>query len=302
MQVTFLGTSGCIPTESRGLSAVHLDYLGEHMLFDCGEGTQRQMRICGLNFMNLKNIYVTHLHADHFLGLGGMMQSMDFLERTTTLTIHGPPGMADAVDKLLNIGTFHLDHLSVNVNEVSEGLVFRGGRYTVTCANSLHCSGSLAYCFTEDSHRKFLREKALALGVPEGRLFHKLSSGETVEVDGKKVTPDMVLSDEVAGRKLVYTGDTRPCKSIVELARDADLLIHESMFSHEDVEATKDAAHSTTVQAAEVAAKAQAKQLILTHISQRYTEPEILEKEAKAVFPNTQVAEDFMKVKIEKHW
>jgi ribonuclease Z len=302
MEITFLGTSGCIPTEKRGLSSVHLDYLGEPMLFDCGEGTQRQMRLAGLNFMSVKNIYLTHLHADHFLGLGGMLQSMDFLERKDLLTIHGPQGTADMVDKLLTLGTFKLDYLTLKVNEADEGIVFKGDRYTVTAARTVHTKNSLAYCFIEDSHRKFNKAKALELGVPESRLFSKLQSGEAVEVNGKKITPEMVLAEPIPGRKVVYTGDTRPCQAVVELASGADVLIHESMFSHEDLESTKDAAHSTTKQAAEVALKAGVKKLYLTHISQRYTEPDKLLAEAKDVFPETYMAEDFLKVKVPKHW
>lgn len=302
MEVTFLGTSGCIPTEKRGLSAVHLDYLGEHMLFDCGEGTQRQMRFAGLNFMNLDHIHITHLHADHFLGLGGMIQSMDFLERDRTLNVWGPKGLKDAMGKLMTIGTFHLDYLDVKVHEVGEGKVRRGDRYEITAAATSHSRGSLAYCFTEDSHRRFNRQTAIDLGVPVGPLFQKLSDGEPVEVNGKKITPDQVLDPPVTGRKIVYTGDTRPSDSIVKLAEGADLLIHESMFSHEDLEATKDAAHSTTKQAAEVAKKAGAKKLYLTHISQRYTEPDKLQAEAREIFPESYIAEDYMKVKIDKHW
>jgi ribonuclease Z len=302
MQITFLGTSGCIPTEKRGLPAVHVDYLGEPMLFDCGEGTQRQMRFAGLNFMNIDNIYITHLHADHFFGLGGMIQSMDFLERTRPLTIHGPRGTKDAVDRILTTGSFVLDHLAVNVNETDGGQVYKGDRYTITAAHTNHTRNSLAYCFTEDPHRKFQKQTALDLGVPESRLFSKLQNGETVEVKGKKITPDMVLSDPIPGRKLVYSGDTRPCQAVAELAKDADVLIHESMFSHEDLENTLDAAHSTTKQAAEIAKNAGAKRLYLIHISQRYTEPEKLQAEAREIFPETYVAEDFMKVAVAKHW
>ncbi len=302
MEVTFLGTSGCIPTDKRGLSAVHLDYLGEHMLFDCGEGTQRQMRFAGLNFMNLGNIFITHLHADHFLGLGGMIQSMDFLERETPLNVYGPPGMEDAMEKLLTIGTFKLDYLTVKVHEIGEGEVFRGDRYIVTAAPTVHTRGSFAYCFTEDPHRKFNRPQAIELGVPVGPLFTKLAEGKPVKVNGKTVTPDMVLDPPIEGRKLVYTGDTRPCKAVIVLAKDADLLIHEAMFSAEDADATKDAAHSTTAQAAEVAKKAGVKQLAITHISQRYTDTQKLLEEAQTIFPNTVVAEDFMKIQIPKHW
>jgi ribonuclease Z len=302
MEITFLGTSGCIPTDKRGLSSVHINYLGEPMLFDCGEGTQRQMRLAGLNFMNVNNIYLTHLHADHFLGLGGMLQSMDFLERKEPLTIHGPRGTKETIDKLLTLGTFQLDYLTVKVNETEEGLVFKGDRYTVSAARTVHTKNSLAYSLEEDPHRKFNKPRALELGVPEGRLFSKLQMGEDVEVKGKKVTPDMVLAEPILGRKVVYTGDTRPCQSVIELALGADVLIHESMFSQEDIESTKDAAHSTTKQAAEVALNAQVKRLYLTHISQRYTEPEKLLAEAREVFPQTYMAEDFLKVKVEKHW
>ena len=302
MEITFLGTSGTIPTEKRGLPAVHLNYLGEPMLFDCGEGTQRQMRLAGLNFMNVDNVYLTHLHADHFLGLGGMLQSMDFLERKTPLTIHGPPGTKETIEKLLSLGTFQLDYLIVNTNEVGEGLVYRGERYTVTCAKTAHTRNSVAYCFTEDPHRKFDKPKALKLGVPESRLFSKLQNGESVEVKGRTITPDMVLMDPIPGRKVVYTGDTRPCRAVEELAKGADVLIHECMFSHEDLEDVKDMAHSTTKQAAEIAKKAGVKRLHLTHISQRYTEPEKLQAEAREVFPESYIAEDFMKVKVDKHW
>jgi ribonuclease Z len=302
MEITFLGTSGTIPTDKRGLPAIHLDYLGEPMLFDCGEGTQRQMRHAGLNFMNINNIYLTHLHADHFLGLGGMLQSMDFLERKTPLTIHGPRGTSETIDKLLTLGTFQLDFLQVKTNEVEEGLVFKGERYTVTCAKTVHTKNSVAYCFTEDPHKKFNKPRALELGVPESRLFSKLQNGETVEVKGKKITPEMVLMEPIPGRKIVYSGDTRPCQAVIDIAQGADILIHESMFSQEDEESTKDAAHSTTKQAAEVAKKAGVKKLILTHISQRYTEPEKLQAEAREIFPESYIAEDFMKVAVPKHW
>ncbi|MBD3388529.1 MAG: ribonuclease Z [Candidatus Altiarchaeales archaeon] len=302
MEVTFLGTSGCIPTDKRGLSSIHLDYLGEHMLFDCGEGTQRQMRFAGLNFMNLNNIFITHLHADHFLGLGGMIQSMDFLERERPLNIYGPAGMKDAMEKLLTVGTFRLDHLTVDTHEVGAGEVYRGDRYAISAANTDHTRNSLAYCFTEDPHRKFNRQTAIDLGVPVGPLFTKLADGDPVEVNGKTIAPEQVLDPPIDGRKVVYTGDTRLCRAVVKLAEGADLLIHESMFSHADLEATEDAAHSTARQAAEVAKKAGVKKLYLTHISQRYPEPDALLEEAREVFPESYVAEDLLKVKIGKHW
>jgi len=302
MEVIFLGTSGCIPTAERNLSSVALKFLGELFLFDCGEGTQRQMRHAGLNFMKLDHIFLTHLHADHFLGLGGMIQSMDFLERDRPLFVYGPPGTERTIKSLTSLGTFVLDNFEVKVTEVTEGLIMEGGKFKVYCAPTSHTRGSVAYSFTENPHRRFMKQKALDMGIPEGRLFSKLQKGESVKVKGKKFTPDMVLSDPVEGRKLVYTGDTRPCDSVVELAAGADVLVHEAMFSAQDEEKTADAAHSTARQAAEAAKKAGASQLYLTHLSQRYTEPALLENEAREVFPDSHVAEDLMRVKVKKHW
>lgn len=302
MEVIFLGTSGCIPTEKRGLSAVALEYLGELFLFDCGEGTQRQMRHAELNFMRLDHVFLTHLHADHFLGLGGMIQSMDFLERDRPLNVYGPLGTDETINALINLGTFSLDNFEVKTHEVDGGKVHEGGRYTVHCARTIHTRNSVAYLFEEHAHRRFDKPKALALGIPEGRLFSKLQRGQAVEVDGKKFSPDDVLGEPIAGRRMVYTGDTRPAKNVVELANGADILIHECMFSSEDEEATEDAAHSTTKQAAQVAKDAGVGKLYLTHISQRYTEPSKLEAEAREIFPESFVAKDLLRVKVGKHW
>lgn len=301
MELVFLGTSGCVPTRERGLSSILLDYLNEYLLFDCGEGTQRQMRIAGINFMRIDKVFVTHLHADHFLGLGGMIQSMDFLERTRPLEIYGPRGTKDTMSHMLSMGTFKLDSLEVRVHEIDEGVVLKGDRYTISCARTIHTSHSLAYCFEEDPKRKFLKEKALSLGIPEGRLFSRLQRGEAIELKGKKITPDQVLSDPIHGRKIVYTGDTRVCKSVIEMAKNADILIHDGTYSHEDIESIKKADHSTAKQAADVAKKANVKRLYLTHISQRYPDAKPLEREAREVFKESYVAEDFMKVRVERH-
>ncbi|MCK4491050.1 MAG: ribonuclease Z [Candidatus Altiarchaeales archaeon] len=301
MKLIFLGTSGCIPTKDRGLPALLIKYLNNQYLFDCGEGTQRQMRLAGINFMRIDHIFITHLHADHFLGLGGLIQSMDFLERTRTLNIYGPWGLKETMDHMLSMGTFRPDFLTLNIEEVEEGNVVEGDRFTVSCTRAEHTRNSLAYCFEEKSKRKFLKKKALSLGVPEGHMFSRLQHGRSVEVDGKEVDPDDVLSDPIPGRKIVYSGDTRPCDSVTELATDADILIHDATFSHEELEKTEDAAHSTTKQAAEVAKKAKVKKLFLTHISQRYTNPLKLEEEAREVFPESYVAEDLLSVKVERH-
>ena len=305
MEITFLGTSGCVPTETRNLSSVLVSYLNQPYLFDCGEGTQRQMRLAGVNFMRIDHIFLTHLHADHFLGLGGLIQSMDFMERTRPLNIYGPRGTEQTVNTLLSAGTFILDHLTVDIHEAEPGLVLAGDTSTISCAKTIHTAHSLAYCFEEKPHRKFLKQKALSLGIPEGKLFSQLQDGKSVTVKGKTFTPDDVLDSPIAGRKVVYTGDTRPCASVVKLAENADVLIHDGTFSHEEKELVEESAHTTNVQAAEIAKKASVKKLYLTHISQRYPKQEDLDKilgEARKIFKETYIAEDLQKIEIPKHW
>ena len=301
MEIIFLGTAGAMPTEKRNLSGILLEYMEEYLLFDCGEGTQRQMRIAGINFMRIENIFITHLHADHFLGLGGLIQSMDFLERRRPLNIYGPVGLKDTMHHMLSMGTFKLDSLEVHVYEINDTIVLKGNRYTVSCTRTDHTPNSLAYCFEEDPKRKFLKDKALDLGVPEGRLFSRLQKGEEVEVGERTIRADDVLSEPIHGRKVVYTGDTRICDNVINMARDADLLIHDGTFSDEEIDKVKKAGHSTAKQAAEVAKKANVKLLYITHISQRYPNPKPLEKEAREVFAESYIAEDFMRVKVKMH-
>lgn len=300
MEITFLGTAGTIPTEKRNLSAVLLDYLGEYFLFDCGEGTQRQMRMAGINFMRIDHVFITHLHADHFIGLAGMIQSMDFLERKRPLQIYGPAGLEDTMEHMLSMGTFKLDCLELQIREIDEGMVLKGERYRISCARTEHVRDSLAYCFHEDPKRTFLKKKALALGIPEGKLFSLLQKGHTIEYKGKTYTPDMVLDEPIPGRKVVYSGDTRACRSVTELAKGADILIHDATYSKQDKEALDKSDHSTAEQAAMVAKEAGVGRLYLTHISQRYPDARILEDEARKIFPESYVAEDYMKVKVEK--
>jgi ribonuclease Z len=227
---------------------------------------------------------------------------MDFLERDRPLNVYGPEGVVETMNSLVNIATFKLENFKLIPHEVSAGLVLESEKYVVSCAKTPHTKASVAYCLEEKAHRKFNKPKALALGIPEGRLFSKLQRGESIEVKGKKFMPDDVLDNPIPGRKFVYTGDTRPSRNVLELARNADILIHESMFSIEDEEKTEDAAHSTTQDAAKIAKQAGVKILYLTHVSQRYTEPEKLEAEAREIFPPSYVSKDLLRVKVEKHW
>jgi ribonuclease Z len=300
MEIVFLGTAGAIPTEKRSLPAIFLQHLGEYILFDCGEGCQRQMRMAKINFMKINNIFITHMHADHFMGLPGLIQSMDFFDRTKPLEIYGPKGIKDTVNHILSLGTFRPDRLEIQVHEIDEGVILKGERYSISCARTEHTNASLAYCFQEDAKRTFIKKKALELGIPEGALFSKLQRGQSVEYKGKKFTPDQVLDEPIPGRKMVYSGDTRMCQSVIDLAKGADILIHDGTYSKDDEDVIDRADHSTAEQAAEVAKKANVGKLYITHISQRYPDVSILEKEARKVFPESYIAEDFMRIKLAK--
>ena len=296
MEIIFLGTAGTVPTETRSHPAVVLEHLQEYFLFDCGEGTQRQMRLAKINPMRIDRIFITHLHADHILGLGGLIRSLDFMGRGKELYIYGPGGIEEILRHVISIGIYRPHHFDVKIGVVEKGVVMEGKGYTITSAPTKHTENvnSVAYCFEEHSKRTFLKQKALDLGVPEGRLFSRLQHGHSVEIGGKVITPDDVLSDPIAGRKVVYTGDTKPCEGVMKLAENADVLIHDACLDS-SLEAKAAAyGHSTARQAAEVAKKAKAKLLFLIHHSPRYKDLSILEEEAKAVFENSVAAVDFL--------
>lgn len=310
MEIIFIGTAGTVPTETRNHPALVIEYLNEPFLFDCGEGTQRQLRLAKINPMRINHIFITHFHADHILGLGGLIRSIDFMGRENELNIYAPPGFQRILDSLVAIGAYRPHRFKINVHEACEGIIHEGKNYAVSCIETDHTGvKSVAYCFSENDKRTFLKPRALELGVPEGRLFSRLQKGNPVEIEitendkiiKKIISPDDVLSDPIPGRRVVYTGDTKPCENVVKIAENCDVLIHDSTFSEEQ-EDIEDMGHSTAKQAAIVAREANAKSLYLTHISQRYTEPEKLENEAREIFKDSYIASDFMKVKVAKHW
>jgi len=311
MRIIFLGTAGTVPTEKRSHPAIVIEYLSEPFLFDCGEGAQRQMRIFGVNPMAINHIFITHFHADHILGIGGLLRSMDFMNRVKPINIHGPTGLGSIIDKLLSIGVYKPEKIKINIFEIEHYdvidtplVILEGEKYRVSCIAAEHTNNSLAFCFEEKEKRTFLKERAIELGVPEGRLFSKLQHGQSVNINGKVIRPDDVLSPAVAGRKCVYTGDTKPSDNIVKISENADMLIHDSTYMSDtkDTEDLDDVGHSSAKDAAMVARRAHACALYLTHISQRYTEPGKLEEEARQVFENSHLAEDFMVVEVKKKW
>ena len=300
IRVVFLGTSGSVPTLKRSLPSVILQYPKELWMFDCGENTQRQMMQAKVSFHKKLKVFLTHLHGDHVLGLPGVLQTMALMDRKESVAVYGPPGIKDflvCTKETLNFGlTF-----PVEINEIlNEGTILNEEDYTLTAARSNHAVQSYAYAFAEKPRPgKFYPKKAQTLGVPLGELWSKLQSGQEITLpEGKVVKPSDVMGPPRAGRKIVYTGDTRPFDAFAKFAANADLVIHESTFDDSLAEKAALDGHSTPSQAAQEAKAANAKRLVLTHISARYPDASLLLEQAKKVFANSMLAEDFLELEL----
>jgi ribonuclease Z len=298
LSVVFLGTAGGVPTPHRSLPAIAIQRKNEVILFDCGEGLQRQMIKAGVSFHRKTKVFITHMHGDHVLGLSGLFQTMSLMNREKKLEVYGPPGI-EAFVKAIKETVQFVQTFSICVKEIEKaGLVCEEKEYEVRAIWVDHSIPTLAYALVEKPRPgKFYPEKAKSRGVPEGPLWSKLQQGSVVELSDKRtVKPEDVLGPSRPGRKIVYTGDTKPTKSLVKFARNADLLIHEANFDDELFERAQEEGHSTPSGAAETAKKAKAKWLILTHISARYKDTSLLLEQAKKIFSKIDVAEDFMKI------
>ena len=293
VQILFLGTSGSWPTPKRNVSAIAVKRGPETLLFDCGEGTQRQFMLSSLSFMQVTRVFLTHFHGDHFLGLPGLIQSMSMNGREKELLAFGPPGTEELVDALVNIGHF-TSSFPVAAKGLKGGDEVDCGEYVVRAVETSHTVPALGYALEERIRPgRFSLERATALGVPEGPLYSRLQEGQSVSVGGRTVTADMVLGPPRRGRKIVYTGDTLPSNRVLEAARDADVLIHDATADTALVEKANRYGHSTGRQAAEIARDANVRALILTHVSPRYEDTSTILADAKSVFANTYMAEDF---------
>ncbi|MBN1357669.1 ribonuclease Z [Candidatus Bathyarchaeota archaeon] len=296
MRVVFLGTGGSVPTAGRSLPAVLLRRQGEQLMFDCGEGVQRQMVKAKVGFHRKIKIFVSHMHGDHVLGLPGLLQTMALLGRERKLEVYGPEGIAQFLGCVRESLQFGLT-FPVEIREVcGNGVVCEEEDYVVEAARSNHVVNGWSFAFVEKPRAgKFYPEKARALDVPEGELWSRLQRGEAVELaDGRVVLPEAVVGSLRKGRKIVYSGDTRPFEEFVEFAADADLVIHEATFDDSLAEKAEVDGHSTPSQAALQAKRAKAKKLVLTHISARYADAGLLLEQARKVFEDVVVAEDFL--------
>lgn len=299
LRITFLGTAASIPTSERALSAVAIKREGDLFLFDCGEGTQRQMIKAKIGFNRKTRIFITHMHGDHILGLPGILQTMSLLGRDKPLEIYGPEGIAEFIEAIKATVRFSL-RFPVEVYEVGEELLCSEETYEVRSTWAEHSVPSLAYALVEKPRPgRFDTERAVSLGVPKGPLWSRLQRGFEVKLpDGRIVQPGDVLGPKRPGRKIVYVGDTRPTETIAKFASGADVLIHEATFAEDLAERAEEDMHSTPSGAALIAKKANAKLLVLTHISARYGDPRILLEEARKNFPNVLVAEDLMSIDV----
>lgn len=295
-EILFLGTSASAPSVHRGLSAqivLHDEY---RFLIDCGEGTQRQILQSGIGFKRLNRILITHGHLDHILGLAGLMSTFSRWEAIEELEILGGRWALERINDLLFGVVLRgaRPPIAIHLREIQPGVIFAGGDFQVTAFPVQHrgpdCFG---YLFEEKSRRPFLVEQAEALGVPPGPWRRDLVSGQSVRLpDGRQIQPDQVLGEERPGTRLVHVGDVGRVEGLVDVCRGADLLVIEATYLEPEADMARDFAHLTARQAAELAREADVAQLILTHISRRYRERDVL-AEAQAVFPATRIARDF---------
>lgn len=298
MQIVFLGTGGSWPSPRRNVSAIAIKRGPEILLFDCGEGTQRQFMLSPLSFMRVSRVFLTHFHGDHFLGLPGMVQSMSMNGRTEPLDVFGPAGTRRLVAELISLGHFR-SAFEVRARDLSDGERVDCGEYGITAFEAAHTVPALSYSLEEAPRPgRFDLEAAKRLGIPEGPLYRRLQAGEAVAIGDRTFTPEDVLGPPRRGRKIVYTGDTMPTRKLVTHARGADVLIHDATADTALEEKANRYGHSTARQGAEVAREAGVGTLILTHVSPRYEDASVILADAKAVFDRAILAEDFLSIDV----
>jgi len=298
MEIWTVGTSSAVPSRKRGLPANLINYKGERVLFDCGEGTQRELMKEKLGLMKISKIFISHWHADHFSGLLGLIQTMEMEGREEPLYIYGPPRTEEFTENILDTGYFNRS-FDIFVEDIIEGDEIVGEGYKIEPFEVEHGINAFGYSFIEDDQKKANKQKMKELGLTKSPKIGELKEGKSIEWDGQEISPSEVV-ETMPGRKIVYSGDTAKCNNTIENAEGADLLIHESTCLHEIIEERE--GHTSAKQTGEIASEAEVDKLVLTHISRRYqqNEEKILE-EARKEFSNTELGEDGRKFEVKPH-
>lgn len=296
MQITFLGTSSMIPTKDRNQIAVFLRYSSEGILFDCGEGTQRQFKVAGLSLTDVDKVLISHWHGDHVLGLPGLIQTLSSIDYNKKLEIYGPIGTKKRMEKMFEAFVFD-KRINFSVNEIKQGIFFENHDFMLEAYSLEHGIETLGYRFIEKDMRKIDLNKAKKLGIPQGPMLGRLQEGKSIELNGKKISANEVTFIK-SGKKVAYITDTVLCDNCYKIAQDADLLICESTYSSKLVGKSEEYGHMTAKQAAHLANKSNAKKLVLIHFSARYKNTQELEEDARDVFDNVICAQDFMKIEL----
>ena len=299
MELIFLGTGGAHPTLERSTTCICLVKDGEVLMFDAGEGAQIPYLKAGLGWNKKMKIFVTHLHGDHCIGILGFLQTMTLQNRTEPIEIYGPEGIEEFIAANTKVMNFGLS-FPVLITSVNEGLVVNEKKYEVRACEAKHSVPTFSFVFQEkEKPGTFYPEKATALGVPKGELWHRLQQGEEVIIENKSIKPSGVMGPNVSGKKIGISGDTRPIKNLEVFFKNCDYLVFDSTFSDELKQKAIESCHSTAKEAATFAKNAGVKNLILTHFSARYKNENVLLEEAKAIHNSVIAANDQLKVEIE---
>ncbi len=294
MQITFLGTSCMMPTKDRNPSAVFLKFKGDGILFDCGEGTQRQMRIAGISLADVTKICISHWHGDHILGLPGLLLTIASLELSRSVEIYGPRGSKHAFQALFG-GIEFETKFNIKITEVHEGIFFENEDYRLESLPMTHPVPCAAFAFVEKDRRRIKVDFVKKLGIPDGPLLGELQRGKSIEFRGKKVSINDATS-VVKGKKVVFMTDTLVNENCFKLAADADVLIIDSTYTSKLKDKAVEHGHLTALEAAQIASRSGVKKLVLTHFSARYKNTLEIEEDARTAFDNVVCAYDLMKL------
>ena len=299
INITFLGTASMVPTKKRNVQSTHIEYNGDVTLVDCGEGTQRQMNIAGLNRLKIKRVLISHWHGDHVSGLIGLIQTMGEIDKPFTLEVYGPIGTKEKMQHLLNSCYFN-QRINIKIHEINPEKLetfFENDDFMLQAIKLKHSIPCLGYNFIEKDKIKIDTKKLKAKGLKEGKWLQKIQKGESVKVKDKTIKPEDI-SFIVKGKKVSIIMDTAFNPNLILLSKDADLLISESVFAADLQELATKYKHMTSKDAATIAKQANVKKLVLTHFSQRYKTIKPVLDDARAVFKNVVAAQDFMQIKV----